>query len=406
MQENTVPPFFPQEDQRSDWIATLSMDIPGLRRWSRRNEMTLVRTAWIGALGLFTLMAGEVIAWGGRQPDELSPGGYRALSPITHGSLTIFPVVGDRRHDTHMFITLDEGLRSGVVVVSEAGQLQGLVRRPVPLPRRDGAQVNRLVLVNNSDQPLLLLAGEIVTGGKQDRVVGKDRIVPPNSDPVDLSVFCVEPGRWTGTSAQFGGIASGNGSSPYVTQMAQPSVRGKAMADKNQQKVWSEVNESAQVMRRTAPAAPLAGTTSYARVMGNDEVQKRVDAVAAPVERSYESVIKQLRNQNAVGVVVAIDGEIVWADIFASTPLLEKYWPKLVRSYATESITRRGRKGNADVKTAQAFLDDFSGNRQVVETEPGVFRHTEIVGSGFRAFELASLLPKTGFDVHISKMSQ
>jgi hypothetical protein len=135
-------------------------------------------------------------------------------------------------------------------------------------------------------------------------------------------------------------------------------------------------------------------------------VQKKVDAVAAPMEHSYESVIKQLRNQNAVGVVVAINGEIVWADIFASTPLLEKYWPKLVRSYAAEAITQRTKRGNADVKMAQTFLDDLAGNRQVVETEPGIFRHTEIVGSGFRAFELASLLPKTGFDVHISKMSE
>jgi len=368
--------------------------------------MTLARTAWIGALGLFTLMAGAAIAWGGRQPDDVSASEYRVLSPITHGSLTIFPVVSDRRHDTRMFITLDEGLRSGEVVVSEAGQVQGLVRRrPLP-PRHDGAQVNRLVLMNNSDRPLLLLAGEIVTGGKQDRVVGKDRIVPPNSDPVDLSVFCVEPGRWTGTSAQFGGIASGKGTSAYVTQMAQPSVRSKAMADKDQAKVWSEVNESTRAVAGPAPPAALGGTTSYAKVMGNDEIQKKVDAVAAPVERSYESVIKQLRNQNAVGVVVAIDGDIVWADIFASTPLLEKYWPKLVRSYATESITRHGRKGGADAKTAQAFLEDFSGNRQVVETEPGIFRHTEIAGSGFRAFELASLLPKTGFDVHISKMSE
>jgi len=368
--------------------------------------MTLSRTIWIGILGVFTLMAGEVIAWGGRQPEDISAGEYRVLAPITHGSLTIFPVVSDRRHDTSMFITLDEGLRSGAVVVSEAGQVQGLIRRGPAPPRRDGAQVNRLVLVNNSDKPLLLLAGEIVTGGKQDRVVGKDRIVSPNSDPVDLSVFCVEPGRWTGTSAQFGGMGASNGRSAYVTQMAQPSVRAGAMADKNQQKVWDQVNEAARVMAGPAPPPGLSGTTSYAKVMGNDEVQKKVDAVAAPMEHSYESVIKQLRNQNAVGVVVAINGNIVWADIFASTPLLEKYWPKLVRSYATEAITRRNVKGSADVKSAQAFLDDFSGNRQVVETEPGLFRHTEIAGSGFRAFELASLLPKTGFDVHVSKMSE
>ena len=140
--------------------------------------------------------------------------------------------------------------------------------------------------------------------------------------------------------------------------------------------------------------------------MANPEVQKKVDAVAAPMERSYESVIKRLRDQNAVGVVVAINGQIVWADIFASTPLLEKYWPKLVRSYAAEAITRRTKMGNVDAKMAQSFLDDLAGNRQIVETEPGLFRHTEIVGPAFRAFELASLLPKTGFDVHISKMAE
>jgi len=366
----------------------------------------MTRSIWVGILGLLTLIASAVMAWGGRQPDDLSTGDYRVLAPITHANLTIFPVASDRRHDTTMFITLDEGLRSGVVIVSEAGQVQGLVRRRPVSPRHDDAQVNRLVLVNNSDKPLLLLAGEIVTGGKQDRVVGKDRIVPGNSVPVDLSVFCVEPGRWTGTSAQFGGIASGNARSPYVTQMAQPSVRSKAMADKDQQKVWSEVNESTRMMAGAAASPSVAGTTSYAKIMGTDEVQKKVDAVAAPMERSYESVIRQLRNQRAVGVVVAIEGEIVWADIFASTPLLEKYWPKLVRSYATEAITRRWRKGGVDIKAAQAFLDDLSGNRQVVETEPGVFQHTEIVGSGFRAFELASLLPKTGFEVHISKMAE
>ena len=64
---------------------------------------------------------------------------------------------------------------------------------------------------------MLLLAGEIVAGGKQDRVIGKDRIVPAESDPVDLGVFCVEPGRWVATSEQFGtsgsmyGMKAGSG---------------------------------------------------------------------------------------------------------------------------------------------------------------------------------------------------
>ena len=74
--------------------------------------------------------------------------------------------------------------------------------------------------------------------------------------------------------------------------------------------------------------APLAvavgGTTSYARVMENGAVKQQVDTVAEPIERSYQNVIHELRDRNAVGVVVAVNGEIIWADIFASTELLEK----------------------------------------------------------------------------------
>ena len=79
-----------------------------------------------------------------------------------------------------------------------------------------------------------------MTGGKQDRVVGKDRIVPAESDPVDLSVFCVEHGRWTETSTKF---------DTHASVMLQPSVRMKAMADQDQQKVWDEVGRAEQRWR-------------------------------------------------------------------------------------------------------------------------------------------------------------
>jgi len=342
--------------------------------------------------------------------------GYEALPAITHANLTIFPVVAaaGRSHDTRNFLTLDEGLRSGEVVVTEAGRIAPLMRRRrrVPLGERpilpwgDGPQVNRLMLVNNSDRPLILLAGEIVTGGKQDRVVGKDRIVPPKSDPIDLSVFCVEPGRWVETAGHF---------QSFGTLMAQPSVRKEAMAGKDQQKVWDEVRKSSAAVAGglLAPAADaLKSTSSYAVVMENGEVQRHLDSVAAPIERSYENLIRELRAQNAVGVVVAVNGEIIWADVFASTALLEKYWPKLVRSYAAEALTSRVshypdfKWRHADVKSAQAFLERFEGRRESVESEPGVYRQTEIYGDGFTAFELASLLPGAGFDVHLAKMTE
>jgi hypothetical protein len=91
--------------------------------------------------------------------------------------------------------------------------------------------------------------------------------------------------------------------------------------------------------------------------------------------------------------------------MFASTDLLQKYWPKLVRSYAAEAFVSRAKSQVVDAKAAQQFLEDFEGRRETVETEPGLYRHTEITGDGFKAFELTSLLPKTGFDLHVAKMA-
>jgi hypothetical protein len=352
----------------------------------------------------------------GEQP---SVSGYKVLEPIRHGSLTVFPIVAPKSYATGEFMTLDEGLRSGEVVVTEYGNVRGLMRRhPTPAVQREsGAEVNRLVLVNNSKRPLLLLAGEIVTGGKQDRVIGKDRIVPAESDPVDLSVFCVEPGRWVASSDHFGTSGGSYGGPIHgalpSTLMAQPSVRAKAMGDKDQNQVWAEVRKQQESMTvevsGSAPAIStqeIQSTSSYARVMENKDVKQKVDEIAAPIQHNYESLIKQLRDRNAVGVVVAVNGRIIWSDVFASTELLEKYWPKLVRSYASEAVVTRAKGGEASMAQAQAFLADMEGRRETIESEPGVYRHTEVNGDGFKAFALTSLLPKTGFDVHVAKMAE
>src|SRR5579871_322940 len=371
------------------------------------------------------LLCAAVLMASASAGDSGSPGfpnDYKILAPISHGDLTIFPVVSAKAHDTSDFITLDEGIRSGDVVVTEVGNIHSSLQRRQPHTQRPGgAEVNRLVLVNNSKHPLLLLAGEVVTGGKQDRVVGKDRIVPAESDPVDLSVFCVEHGRWIETSTKF---------DTHASVMLQPSVRMKAMADQDQQKVWDEVGKS-----RTAMAAALAsqaspsatpgpgqttetvtvassadvlalnGTSSYAKARENKAVQAQVESITEPMRKSYESVIKQLRNQNAVGVVVAVKGHIVWADMFASSALLAKYWPKLLESYATEALTMSGARGEISIKEAQEFLLNWQARHEVVDSEPGLYRQRELIGDKFKAFQLTSLLSKEAFDLHLSKMA-
>ncbi|MGD0629739.1 MAG: DUF6569 family protein [Terracidiphilus sp.] len=324
---------------------------------------------------------------------------FRILPPIVHENLAIFPVVSNQSYDTSQLMTLDEGVRSGQVTVTEAGAEPGLIRPGQPMPqRREGAEVNRLVLYNNSSHALLLLAGEIVTGGKQDRVIGSDRIVPPNDGPIDLGVFCVEPGRWVASSSKFGSMGA---------QMAQPSVRTPAMAEHNQSQVWANVRASNAKMADNlsgADAAAVAGTSSYAKVFASPPVAKIV-ATYGGVD-AEQSILRELRSKGAVGVVVAVNGQVLWADVFASTELLSKYWPKLMRSFVAEAMTSGNSGGSADIRDAQLYMDNLGGGREIVETEPSVYRRTDVTGNGYRVFELMSLLPKTGFIVHITKMRQ
>jgi hypothetical protein len=388
-------------------------------------ECGVLLTLTVLAVGLME-RGGGVKAAGG--PVEAAKETYRVLAPIESGNLLLFPVVrGEKGPGSTPFLTLDEGIKSGQVEVTEAGRVSGLVRprtfhqpydgpvRPIPQPRGD--QVNTLVLLNNSDKPLLLLAGEIVTGGKQDRVIAKDRIVPAGSDPIDLGVFCIEPGRWTGETSSFGASAK----APSMSIMVQPSVREKAMAAKNQQEVWNSVNGMiSQMQVATAPAASAGGagggsmggprpgvglgTSSYARAMQDSKVSAKVDEAAAPVMKGREQVLAQLRQEHAVGVVVAVRGEIVWADIFADTDLLARYWTKLVRSYAAESLVGGEAHAAPSVSDAQHFLDAPAGGTETSIGDVGVYRYRELKSAHTETFVLESLLSGTDYDVHISKL--
>jgi hypothetical protein len=208
--------------------------------------------------------------------------------------------------------------------------------------------------------------------------------------------------------------------------MAQPSVRKKAMVDADQNKVWDEVNSARSAMAaRLAQSGGAGGgvvngmspelsipavrelhrSTSYAAAIENSAVKQQVESITGPMQKSYESVIKQLRNQNAVGVVVAVRGRIIWADIFASNALLSKYWPKLLQSYATEALTSNGSHGEATVKDAERFLANWQARHETADSEPGLYRQRELIGDTFRGYELTSLLPEANFDVHLSKMA-
>src|SRR5215831_20185706 len=181
-------------------------------------------------------------------PQPKPEGDWRILDPVTYENITVFPVVASDGQDTSAFLTLEEGLATGEVVVRERGSEEMVRRRdgrPAYIPQPTGASVNQLVLLNRSKHALLLLAGELVSGGKQDRVIGKDRIVLAGAPPLPLDVFCVEHGRWTGSS-QFAAALT----------IVHPSVREKAAVDQKQTDVWAAVRGGSTAAKPAAAPPP------------------------------------------------------------------------------------------------------------------------------------------------------
>ena len=344
--------------------------------------------------------------------DEKSAQGWRLGTPVSYENLTVFPVLASEQADTSGFATLDEALASGDAVVTEQGNYMRRTRDGVmdPTPS-SSAQVNQLVLVNRGKRPLMLLAGEVVSGGKQDRIIGKDRIVPTGAEPLPLSVFCVEHGRWTDGSGKFAS----------AEMMVHPSVREKAAVEQSQTQVWAAVRggtstSSASARGRSggyvvgrngtaatagAPAisrgtvdsviASNAPTMSYKQIYASPVVGKSVEEFAGQMERRFD---RATEGEKVVGVVVAFGGEVAWSDIFASSHLFKTYWPKLLRSFAVEALSRPASRETASLDDARDFLRPANGHVRE-ETDPGVYRWRETSEGREAEIQLQALEPKT-----------
>src|SRR5712664_3188635 len=362
----------------------------------------------VSALAVIATFGSLAFVWAAPHANKAAQrpeGDWRILDPVTYENISIFPVVSGSSQDTSSFLTLEEGLASGEVIVSERGAV-GFVRhrgdvRPIAVPQYDtGASVNQLVLINRSKRPLLLLAGELVSGGKQDRIIGKDRIVPVGAEPLPLDVFCVEHGRWTGSSSQF----------TAAKTIVHPSVREQAAVDQKQTEVWAAVAEGTKAKSPLASAAPSAParlssgvladaisseapTQSYRKIYESSRVGGSVDGFVEQVQRRFARATSGLKGERVVGVIVAYGGEVAWSDIFASGELFHQYWSKLLRSYAVEALARPTLRETASVDDAREFLRRPNG-REVQETEAGVYRWREITEGRLALIELDALQPK------------
>ncbi|MGB0033879.1 MAG: DUF6569 family protein [Candidatus Acidiferrales bacterium] len=374
-------------------------------KWIKRNLAVIPAILFLVVattlVGMFNSDAASSETFKGTKGGE-----WRLAEPITYENLSVFPVLAEQDADTSGFATLDEALASGDAIVTEQG---ASIRRSrdgsvQPQSSYTGASVNQLVLINRGKRPLLLLAGEVVSGGKQDRIIGKDRIVPIGAAPLPLDVFCVEHGRWTGGSSEF--VAA--------KTMVHPSVREQAAVGQDQGKVWAAVSNGTTNRSAAASSAGVAAgtpppvvsaeslqtvtvteapTQSYRKMYQSSKIGNSVESFAREVERRFKYERKGLKGEHVVGVVIAYGREVAWSDIFASSEMFETYWPKLVRSYVVEALARQGSRKLASLEEAREFLRGASGHIHE-ETEPGVYRWSEQTEGRIAEIRIEALEPK------------
>ena len=254
--------------------------------------------------------------------------GTRMLDAIQVDQLTLTPIVSTRpaKGDKTDLLVLDEAMPKKLVRIHEV----------------DEGDVNNLTLTNNAGQPLFLLAGEVIIGGKQDRIIGRNTIIPAKTTQA-VPVFCVEHGRWEGETKEF----------TTAKALAHGRLRGKASYE-SQGEVWDEVHDK-NSKRKTEN-----GTDTY-RQVAQQESEGAIGKLADKVSTAIGKLPADQRSQ-LVGFAVAINGKIQTVDVFGSPLLFAKLQGKLVRSYVADAVDVPADKSiktptAADIK---AFVADAS----------------------------------------------
>jgi hypothetical protein len=299
-------------------------------------------------LAVLGLALGGLLALGFAPPPQNAPpgpqaqrgaGSYRLSGPYTHDNLTIFLIHGADQLPNKNILTLDEALEQKKVIVHET------------------RQVNELAIENLSPtHDVFVQAGDIVKGGQQDRLIAYDLLVPPHSGRLPIASFCVEHGRWSmragEDAARFG---SAKGQAP--TNELKLAARGSAMQQPSQQQVWDRVAR-AQMRLQANLKTSVKDAKSESSLQLSLEHKKLREAVDAYLKKLAPAAA---RKGDVIGYAAAINGTVNNADIYASSALFQKLWPKLLESSAVEAVAelKKDKKFKpVDAGAVQAFLAD------------------------------------------------
>ena len=220
------------------------------------------------------------------------------------------------------------------------------------------ARVNTLYVQNTSKDTIYIMAGEVVKGGKQDRVLAQDMILPPDNKKVDISVFCVEHGRWSYKESdkfdQYFSVSSN-------------SVRQKVIKEKNQSAVWEEVGKTVTKNKTKT------STGTYTSLINSKEYNQELKEYLNYFLKSLNS------KSNCIGFAGVSGNKIIGCDIFASPDLFSKQKETILKGYITETIINGGTI-KVQYNEVEKYLTELLTTQQekqdaVINKKGGQYKH-------------------------------
>jgi len=233
-----------------------------------------------------------------------------------------------------VFLRGESSPRSPVRLLHEVPE--GLV-----IEERGGGTVPVLVARNVTDAPILIVAGQLIRGGKQNRGINADALIPAGCT-LDIPVTCVEQGRWSN-----GGIGNFRplGIEPHFIRSAkmrdlsssrrrstasheERGVAAEHLADQHQ--VWQEIHRYREVSRSQSPSADLLSI---------------LDQDLGKESRPLDLASIRAEAKGACGVLTFIDGEFVAGDLFGKSGWFDGFLDDLLRSaHSSHRFVRLRRK--------------------------------------------------------------
>jgi len=253
-------------------------------------------------------------------------------SPATALNLTAWFVSVPDTRGIPNYTVLEEAMETQAGLVHETGN------------------VNELLIENPGDLDLFIQAGDIVKGGRQDRTLGADFIVPAKSGKLPVPVFCVESARWHKRRNE-----SDIHFSKSSAFAASKKLRSALRTSKSQREVWQSVLEE-QTKLSESIGAKATNNESPTSIQLSYELKETNAAL-----KSYLKGLEAAPSHETAGVIWAINGKISHADIYGGPALFQKVWKKLLHAAAFEAIGERTQPASSlpsDIGEVTKWLDE------------------------------------------------